>query len=86
MRPHVFTNLGPNGKQDALPLVLAGSVLVRKPEIARDYWAVYCSDYLTQGYFPRRPREHVTASYTSFGSHKPRPFQSQENLLEVWLR
>jgi hypothetical protein len=34
VRAHVLAEVGPHGEQDALSLVIAGSVLVRKPEVA----------------------------------------------------
>ena len=59
---HVFADVVPHGKQDALAFVVAGTVGVRLTEISGDDWAVNCADDVGQTDFLRSASQDVTAA------------------------
>ena len=85
MVAHVLADLGPDGQQDTLALVVAGAVLVRLAEVAGHDRSVDGADDLAEGDLRRWAGQHVAAADAPFGSDEAGAFQGEENLLEVWL-
>ncbi len=85
MGPHVLADVGPDREQDTLPLVVAGPVLVRQPEVAGDDRAVDGGHDLGEGDLRRGAREHVATADAALGADEPGTLQREEDLLEVGL-
>lgn len=85
MTAHVLTNLGPYRQQYALALVVAGTVLVRLAEVARNDGPFNRADDLAKGDLARRASEHVATADSSLGSDQASPFQGEQYLLQVGL-
>jgi hypothetical protein len=86
MLAHVLSDLLPDPEQDALTLVLAGSVLVRTPEVSCGDRTVDRGDDLPESDLGRGMGKHVPSTYPTLGAHEPGSFECKEDLLEVWLR
>jgi hypothetical protein len=82
---HVFADVGPHRQQHALAFVVAGTVLVRRAEVAGHDRAVYGADDLTEGDVARRVRQHVAAAHTTLGANQSRSFESEQNLFKIGL-
>jgi hypothetical protein len=63
----VLADLGPDVKEGALPLVVAGPVLVRGTEVPYDDRSVNGRDDLAERHIPRWSCEHVTAADAALG-------------------
>jgi hypothetical protein len=86
MVAHVLAHLGPDGQQHALPLVVAGAVLVGLAEVARHDGSVHGADDLTEGDLRRRAGEYIAPADPALRSNEACALQGEENLLEVRLR
>ena len=85
MFSHVLPDLLPDPEQDALTLVLAGSVLVRTPEVSCCYRTVDRGDDLPESDLGRGARQNVTAPYPALGADESCSFQREQDLLQVGL-
>lgn len=85
MVPHVLAGLLPDGKEDALTLVITRPVLVGFAEVSEDDRPVDGRDDLRQADVTRGAGERVSAPDAPFRLHETSPFQGQEDLLEVGL-
>ena len=81
----LVADVGPDGQQHALALVVAGAVLVRLAEVADDDGPVDRADDLGEGDLLRRPGEHVAAAHAPLRAHQAGALEGQEDLLEVGL-
>lgn len=86
MLAHVIAGLLPDREQDALPLVIAGTVLMRLTEISEGDGTVDGGDDLAQPDLFWRSSKGVSASDAALGSDETRSLESQEDLLEIRLR
>ena len=75
----------PDRQQDALSLVIARTILMRLAEIAESDRAVDCSNDHPDRDLGRVASHHVAAADTTFGSNQTRPFERQQDLLQVRL-
>ena len=78
-------DVGPDGQQDALALVVAGAVRVGLSEVAGGDGAVDGGHDLGQGDLLGRAGQHVSAADASLGADEAGALQGQEDLLEVGL-
>jgi len=86
MRAHVFTDVGPHRQQDALPLVIAGTVLVRDPKVTGDNRSVDRRHNFGQSEGFGGTIQDVATTHTALGTHQPGRLEGQKDLLEVGLR
>ena len=80
-----LADVGPDGEEDALPLVIAGSVFVRLAEVAGGDRPVDRGDDLGERDLFGRPRQDVATADTTLGAHQPGTLECQEDLLEIGL-
>ncbi len=80
-----LADVGPDGQQDALALVVAGAVLVGLPEVAGGDGAVDRRDDLGQGDLLGWAGQHVAAADAPLRADQAGPLEGQEDLLEVGL-
>ena len=80
-----LADLGPDGEQDALALVVAGAAGVGLAEVAGHDRAVDRRDDLGQGDLLGRAGEHVAAADAPLGADEAGALQGQQDLLEVGL-
>ena len=80
-----LAHIGPDGEQDALALVVAGTVGVGLTEVAGGDGAVDRRDDLGQGYLVGGAGQDVTAPDAPLGADETRPLQREQDLLEVRL-
>ncbi len=82
---HVLAQVGPDGEQHALSLVVAGPVLVGEPEVTGHDGPVDRGDDLGQGDLLGWPGQHVAAADPPLGTDQAGALQGQQDLLEVGL-
>ena len=80
-----FSHVRPNGEQDALALVVTGSVGVRLAEVTCGDRTVHGRDDLGQADLLGQAGQDVATSDPSFGAHQSGPFERQEYLFEIRL-
>ena len=68
-----------------MSLVVARTVLVRLPEVAKGDRAIGCGDDVREANVFRALGEHVSATDAALGLDESRAFQDEENLFEVGL-
>ena len=78
-------DLGPNGEEDALTLVVASPVLVGFAEVARLNRPVDGAHDLAERDLLGRPGENVPAANPPFGPDDSGAFQGEQDLLQVGL-
>ena len=82
---HVLADVGPDGQQHALALVVAGAVLVGLAEVADHDRPVDGADDLAEGDLLRVAGQHVAAADAPLRAHQPGALEGQQDLLEVGL-
>jgi hypothetical protein len=82
---HVVTGLFPDRKENALPFMVAGAVLMRFAEVAKSDRSVDCRNDLAQSDVFGRACEGVPASDTALGLHEPSALQGEQDLFQVRL-
>ncbi len=85
MVAHHLAGLGPHPEQDALPLVVAGPVLVRRPEVPDGDRAVDGADDLAESDRARGAGENVPPADAALGADETSSFEREQDLLEVRL-
>ena len=78
-------DVGPDGQQHALALVVAGAVLVGLSEVAGGDGAVDGGDDLGQGDLLRWAGQHVAAADAPLRADQARSLEGQEDLLQIGL-
>ena len=81
-----LADVSPDGQEDALTLVIAGSVLVRLAEVAGGDRPVDGGDDLGERDLFGRPRQHVAAADAALGADQPGALEGEQDLLEIGLR
>ncbi len=85
MVPHVFSDLGPDGKQRALSLMVACPIGMGFAKITDDDRTIDCADDRAQRDLLGRPGEHVAPANTALRGHDARTLEGEKDLLEIWL-
>ena len=85
MAAHVGPHFGPHRQENALALVVAGTVLVRLAEVTGRDGPVDGSDDLAQGDVFRGARQHVAAPHATLRADEACALAREEDLLEVGL-
>lgn len=83
---HVLTGRLPYGEQNALPLMIARTVLVRLAEVSKSDRPIDSAENLTDPDLRGLACEHVPAADTALRTHQAGALQRQQDLLEVGLR
>lgn len=82
---HVFAGDVPDCEQDAVTLVVAGTVLVWLTEVAEGDRSVCCRDDVREADLFGTLGEHVTTADATLGLHESGAFQDEEDLFEIGL-
>ena len=82
---HVGAHVRPDVEQDALTLVVAGSLLVGLAEVARHDWSINCGHDVGQGDGVGAARENVAPTNSALRTHEPHALQAEQNLFEIRL-
>ena len=85
MLAHVLADLRPDGQENALTLVVTGTVLVRQAKVAGDDRSVDRRDDRAQGDLLWRACQDVAAADAALGADQASAFQRQEDLLQIGL-
>ena len=80
-----LADVGPDGQEDALAFVVAGTIGMGLAEVSGRDGAVNSRDDLGQADVLGGAGQDVTAPDAPFGTHQARPFEGQQNLLEIRL-
>jgi len=83
---HVVADFGPHAEQDALSLVVAGTIAVGLTEVTGDDRAVDRGHNFGQGDGGGVASQHVATTDAALGANESDALQTQQNLLEVGLR
>jgi len=70
----VLTDIGPHIEEHTLALVVAGAVLMGRPEVPNDDRSIYRGHDLAERHVPRGSCEHVAATDASFRPDEPGSF------------
>jgi Protein of unknown function (DUF2587) len=82
---HVISHVSPDAEQDALALMVTGTVLVGLAKVSGRDGPIDRGHDLRQGDGLRGPGQDVPAAHAALGPYEPHALQAQENLLEVGL-
>ena len=82
---HLLADVGPDGQQHALALVVAGAVGVGLAEVAGGDGAVDGPDDLRQADLVGRTGQYVAAAHAALGADQAGALEGQQDLLEVGL-
>lgn len=82
---HVVSNVGPHCEENALSLVIAGSILVRLTKIARHNGPVDGRYDLSEGDLVHRTSEDVSSANTTLRADQSGSLERQQDLLEIRL-
>ncbi len=86
MFSHVSSSKIPNREQNALSVVIAGTVLVWRTKITQGNWAINSRNNVRQTNLRSRASQNVPASNSAFGFHQASTFKCQQDLLQIRLR
>jgi len=82
---HVIAGLFPDRKENTLPLMVAGAILMWFTEIAECDGSIDRRNDLAQPNVLRCARKGVPATDATFGPHESSAFQSEKDLFQVGL-
>lgn len=86
MFSHVASSKIPNRKQNALSVVVAGTVLMWRTKISQGNWTINSRNYVRQTNLRSRASQNVPASNSAFRFHQASTFKCQQDLLKIRLR
>jgi len=82
---HVVSDVGPHREENALSLVVAGSILVRLTEITRHNGSVDGRHDFRESDLVHRTGEDVPSANATLGADQSSSLERQQDLLEIRL-